>query len=165
MAPEQAAGQRLYHYVDGAWVDITDPVLSGTGKVCGRTASFSPFAVGQPRWPFRGFLQPVDNGGILNAMKAGAAVPIKFGVGGDRGLGILAAGAPSSYAIACPGGTAPDDIEQLVAAGTSSLSYSAASDTYTFVWKTQKSWAGSCRQFELELNDGTTHTAMFDFRK
>ncbi|MDR7158192.1 hypothetical protein J2X42_000886 [Arthrobacter sp. BE255] len=155
--------QHLYHFTDGAWKDIT--VSSKPGKVCGRTSSFSPFAVGQPQWPFRGFFQPVDNGGVLNAMKAGAAVPVKFGLGGNRGLGILAAEAPSSYAIACPGGPAPDDIEQTVAAGTSSLSYSAASDTYTFVWKTQKDWAGSCRQFELKLNDGTTHAAMFDFRR
>ncbi|QHK21248.1 hypothetical protein GU243_17740 [Pseudarthrobacter psychrotolerans] len=42
-------------------------------------------AVGQPKWPFRGFLQPVDNGGALNSMKAGAAVPVKFGLGGNRG--------------------------------------------------------------------------------
>ncbi|MHA7290694.1 PxKF domain-containing protein [Arthrobacter sp. MDT3-24] len=165
MSDDQAAGQHLYHYVGGAWADITDTALSGTGKVCGRTTSFSPFAVGQPRWPFRGFLQPVDNGGTLNAMKAGAAVPIKFGVGGNRGLDILAAGAPSSSAIACPGGAALDDIEQTMAAGSSSLSYAAGSDTYTYVWKTQKAWAGTCRQFTLGLNDGTTHTALFDFRK
>ncbi|WP_157768961.1 PxKF domain-containing protein [Pseudarthrobacter sulfonivorans] len=165
MSDDQAAGQHLYHYVGGAWADITDTALSGTGKVCGRTTSFSPFAVGQPRWPFRGFLQPVDNGGTLNAMKAGAAAPIKFGVGGNRGLDILAAGAPSSSAIACPGGAALDDIEQTMAAGSSSLSYAAGSDTYTYVWKTQKAWAGTCRQFTLGLNDGTTHTALFDFRK
>lgn len=160
---DQAAGQHLYHYVDGAWADIA--VRSTRGVVCGLTRSFSPFAIGQPRWPFRGFLQPVDNGGILNAMKAGAAVPIKFGVCGNRGLNILAGGAASSMAIACPGNTAPDDVEQTVTVGSSPLSYAASSDTYTFVWKTGKTWAGSCRQFELRLNDGTVHTALFQFRK
>lgn len=163
MTQAQAAGQHLYHYVDGAWEDIT--VSSSTGRVCGVTHSFSPFAVGQPHWPFTGFLQPVDTGAVLNAMTAGASVPLKFGVGGNRGLDILAGGAPSSSAIACPGGTAPDDIEQTVAAGTSLLSYNAASDSYTFVWKTEKAWAGSCRQLELRLNDGTVHTALFHFRK
>jgi hypothetical protein len=92
-------------------------------------------------------------------------VPIKFGVGGNRGLAILPAGAPSSSPIACTGGTATDDIEQTVEAGSSSLSYGATSDNYTYVWKTQKAWAGTCRQFTLGLNDGTTHTALFDFRK
>ncbi|WP_309109058.1 PxKF domain-containing protein [Arthrobacter sp.] len=162
MTEDQAAGQHLYHYVDGAWKDITSS--SSYGKVCGITDSFSPFAVGQPNWPFVGFQQPVDNDGVLNAMKAGAAVPIKFGVGGNRGPEILA-GAPTSTVIACPGGVTPDTVEQTVAAETSSLSYSADSDTYTFVWKTQKTWAGSCRQFELRLDDGSLHTALFDFRK
>lgn len=162
MTEAQATGQHLYHYVDGVWKDIT--VSSSHGKVCGVTDSFSPFAVGQPHWPFVGFLQPVDNDGVLNAMKAGAAVPIRFGTGGNRGLDILA-GAPTSTVIACPGGATPDAVEQTVAAETSSLSYSADSDTYTFVWKTQKTWAGSCRQFELRLDDGTLHTALFDFRK
>lgn len=163
MTEAQAAGQHLYHYVGGAWVDTT--VSSSTGKVCGVTHSFSPFAVGHPRWPFRGFLQPVDEDGILNAMKAGAAVPIKFGLGGNRGLDIFAAEVPSSSAIACPGGPTPDVVEQTVAAEASSLRYSAESDTYTFVWKTQKTWAGSCRQFEMRLGDGTLHTALFDLRK
>lgn len=163
MNDEQAAGQHLYHYVDGAWADIT--VRSSVGEVCGLTRSFSPFAVGQPRWPFRGFLHPVDNLGVLNAMSAGAAVPIKFGLGGNRGLYILATGAPSSVSIACPGNTAPDDVEQTVTPGSSALSYAASSDGYTFVWKTQKTWAGSCRQFELRLNDGSVHTALFQFRK
>lgn len=163
MTDGQAAGQHLYHYADGAWADIT--VQSSVDEVCGLTHSFSPFTVGQPRWPFRGFLQPVDNGGILNAMKAGAAVPITFGLDGSRGLNILATGAPSSVAFACPGNTAPDDVEQTVTPGGSSLTYNASSDTYTFVWKTQKIWAGSCRQFELRLNDGSVHTALFQFRK
>jgi hypothetical protein len=162
MTDEQAAGQHLYHYVDGAWVDIT--TSSSAGKVCGVTHSFSPFAIGQPHWPFQGFLEPVNNDGVLNVMKAGTAVPVKFSVGGDRGLNILAAGAPTSSAVPCLGAT-PDVVEQTVAAGASSLSYDAASDTYNYVWKTQKAWAGSCRQFVLGLDDGTVHTALFDFRK
>lgn len=162
MTEEQVAEQRLYHFVDGAWADIT--TSSSNGTVCGVTYSFSPFAVGTPHWPFAGFLQPVDNDGVLNVMKAGAAVPVKFGVGGNRGLAILA-GAPTSTAMACPGGATPSTVEQTVAAETSSLSYSAGSDTYTFVWKTQKTWAGTCRQFELRLMDGTLHTALFDFRR
>jgi hypothetical protein len=89
----------------------------------------------------------------------------RFSLWGDHGLNILAARAPSSSAVACPGGSTPDAVEQTVAAGASSLSYDAASDTYTYVWKTQKAWAGSCREFTLELDDGTVHTALFEFRK
>ncbi len=32
------------------------------------------------------------------------------------------------------------------------------------VWKTEKAWAGSCRQFILTLQDGTVHPAYFQFK-
>ena len=44
------------------------------------------------------------------------------------------------------------------------LTYDAASGQYTYVWKTQKSWAGTCRQFTLRLTDGTDHIALFKFK-
>lgn len=163
MTAEQAAGQHLYHYRDGLWEDIT--VSSSTGVVCGLTHSFSPFAVGQPHWPFRGFLEPVNNDGVTNVAKAGSAVPIKFSVGGDRGPAILAEGSPSSSAVACTANNVQDLVEQTVTAGSGSLAYDPGTDTYTYVWKTQKAWAGTCRQFTLELNDGSSHTALFDFRR
>jgi len=42
------------------------------------------------------------------------------------------------------------------------LSYDAATDTYTYVWKTQKSWSGRCGTAVVAFTDGTTHT--FDVR-
>lgn len=41
---------------------------------------------------FSGFLQPVDNLDTLNTVKAGAGIPVKFSLGGNQGLSILAAG-------------------------------------------------------------------------
>jgi hypothetical protein len=52
-----------------------------------------------------------------------------------------------------------------VTAGGSSLSYDAGTHTYTYVWKTDKAWANTCRQFVLGLNDGTFHRADFQFKK
>lgn len=164
MTAEQAAGQHLYHYVNDAWEDIT--MSSSTGKVCGLTNSFSPFAVGQPHWPFNGFYEPVNSSpGVSNTVKAGAVVPIRFSVGGDRGLDILATGSPSSSLVRCSDTSVSEAVEQTVAAGSSSLTYAAGADTYSYNWKTQKEWAGTCRQFVLELDDGTKHTTIFDFRK
>ena len=57
-----------------------------------------------------------------------------------------------------------DDIEQTVTAGASSLSYDTASGQYSYTWKTEKSWAGSCRQLIVRLVDGTEHTANFKFK-
>ena len=49
--------------------------------------------------PFTGFLQPVDNPPTVNTVKAGSAVPIKFSLGGNRGLAILAPGSPVVTAV------------------------------------------------------------------
>ena len=57
-----------------------------------------------------------------------------------------------------------DEIELTTTAGSSSLSYDAATGRYTYLWKTEKSWAGTCRQLALRLTDGTTHTANFKVR-
>ncbi|MGH9937989.1 MAG: PxKF domain-containing protein, partial [Blastocatellia bacterium] len=40
----------------------------------------------------------------------------------------------------------------------------AASDQYTYVWKTEKSWAGACRQLIVRLNDGSERVAYFKFK-
>ena len=53
----------------------------------------------------------------------------------------------------------------LMAAGGSSLSYDSGSDTYTYVWKTDKAWANTCRQLVVTLIDGTSHVANFQFTK
>ena len=45
------------------------------------------------------------------------------------------------------------------------MNYDAATDQYNYVWKTDKSWAGTCRQLVLKLGDGTVKTALFTFTK
>jgi len=116
-------------------------------------------------YKFTGFFQPVDNLPTVNTVNAGRAVPVKFSLGGNQGLNILAAGYPLSTQIACNTLATLDQIEQTVTAGSSSLSYDATSDQYTYVWKTDKSWAGSCRQLTVKLNDGTSHQANLEFKK
>jgi hypothetical protein len=115
-------------------------------------------------WPFTGFLQPVENAPVFNEMKAGRAVPVKFSLGGDRGLAILAEGYPQVVTTACPSGGAAADIEETVAADTSRLTYDAATGQYNYIWKTDKSWAGTCRKLVLRFTDGSPErTLLFDF--
>jgi hypothetical protein len=90
-------------------------------------------------------------------------VPVKFSLGGNYGLNIFAAGYSRAQAIPCDGGAPTDDIET-VSAGGSGLTYDAASGQYSYTWKTDKKWAGSCRQLVLKLVDGTEHIAGFQFR-
>src|SRR6185503_6257475 len=108
-----------------------------------------------PTYSFGGFLQPVDARPTVNSLKAGAAVPVKFSLGGNQGVNIFAAGYPKSQSIACDWTADVDGIETTVTAGGSSLAYDAASLTYTYVWKTEKGWAGTCRQLVLTFADGS----------
>ncbi|MDP1614627.1 MAG: PxKF domain-containing protein [Methylococcales bacterium] len=116
------------------------------------------------QFTFTGFFPPVDNQPTLNTVSAGRAIPIKFSLNGYQGLDIFSAGYPASVAVAC--GTAAEDvIEQTVTAGGSSLSYDAAADQYTYVWKTDKAWANTCRTLALKLSDGSYYRANFKFKK
>ena len=54
------------------------------------------------------------------------------------------------------------DVTETVTAGGSSLSFSG--DQYNYTWKTESSWAGTCRQLVVTLNDGSVHTANFKFK-
>ena len=116
-------------------------------------------------WPFNGFFQPVDNLPIVNVANAGAGIPIKFALGGDQGLDILAAGYPTSVEFTCDASAPSDAIESTTGAGGGGLTYDAATGTYTYVWKTQKSWANTCRRLVVKLDDGTFHYADFHFVK
>ncbi|MFL5804183.1 MAG: PxKF domain-containing protein [Roseiflexaceae bacterium] len=115
-------------------------------------------------YTFRGFFQPVDNLPVLNAVKAGSALPVKFSLVGNQGLTILAAGYPTSQPIPCDSAAPIDDIEQMVTAAGSSLAYDATNDQYVYVWKTDTAWAGGCRQLIVRLADGTDHRADFAFK-
>ncbi len=120
-------------------------------------------------YDFDGFYAPVNNKDasghnyILNAVKAGSAIPVKFSLGGDHGLDVFEAGYPRSQVIECNSRREVDGIEETVTAGASSLSYAAGTDTYNYVWKTDKSWEDTCRQLVVKFDDGTTARANFKF--
>jgi hypothetical protein len=113
-------------------------------------------------YAWNGFFAPVDNLPTLNIVKAGSAIPVKFSLDGNQGLDIFAAGYPRSQSVTC-NTAASDPIEQTVTANTSGLTYDATTDTYNYVWKTDKSWAGTCRQLVLTTKDGGVHRANFEF--
>lgn len=122
-------------------------------------------------YAWSGFFQPVDMG-VLNKAKAGSAIPVKFRLGGDQGMNIFDLGGagtlddyPRSQVITCGTNPEVDGIEQTVNAGGSSLSYDALADQYVYVWKTDKNWAGTCRQLVVKLVDGTYHRAHFMLTK
>ncbi len=115
-------------------------------------------------YDFTGFFSPVGNPPTLNVVNAGRAIPVKFSLSGNKGLNIFAANSPQSGVIPCDASAPAVNLTDTVTAGGSSLSYDAASDQYNYVWKTDSSWGGTCRQLVVTLNDGSVHVANFKFR-
>jgi hypothetical protein len=166
-----------YKYQDGQWFNFTanatfngnvvtlSLVDGGDGDADGvvnhEITDPGGVANAPPPFPFSGFFSPVNNQPILNQVKAGSAVPVKFALGGNRGLSIFASGYPKSQTVECNAHADVDGIESTVSANSSGLQYDAATGTYTYVWKTDKAWAKTCRQLVLKLTDGTVHRADF----
>ena len=117
-----------------------------------------------PQYAFDGFLAPVNNLPTVNTAKAGQAIPLKFRLGGDHRLDVLDDGYPLVRTVDCDSGSPLDEVETTVTAGASELQYDAVTGTYTYVWKTEKAWASSCRRLVLGLDDGSRHEAEFRLR-
>lgn len=111
---------------------------------------------------FNGFFKPIKMDGPNN-VKAGSAVPIKFSLNGNQGLNIFFTGYPKSQPTVVE---EQNDVTILetVNAGQSSLSYDATADQYTYVWKTDKAWAGKARQLMVKFADGNEYTVDFSFK-
>lgn len=112
---------------------------------------------------FNGFLSPVDPS-ALNVVNAGRSIPIKFSLNGDQGMGIFEAGYPASQQVACDSSMPTSSLEVAETAGDNGLSYDAATDQYSYIWQTSKSWAGTCRQLTIKFVDGTTQNISFKFK-
>ena len=113
---------------------------------------------------FTGFFSPVNNLPTINQMNAGRSIPVKFSLGGNQGLGIMAAGSPYSQQVSCSTSAPIADVESTETSGGSTLTYDSGSGQYNYNWKTESSWAGTCRVLTVKLIDGTEHTAYFKFK-
>ena len=152
---------QLFHFdaALGRWVDIT--TSRSVGAVCGVTSSFSPFAIGYTVFDFSGFFEPVSMDGS-NVAKAGQAIPVSFSLGGDQGLDVVTS---ARFVIEGSVANPTGEVLDAATAGRSGLTYNAATDRYTYVWKTQKAWGSKTGQFVLTLSDGSEHSFTVAFKK
>jgi hypothetical protein len=147
--------------VSGSVFPVGTTTVTATATDAAGNSSSCTFTV-TVRYNFTGFFPPVGNLPVLNSVNAGRAIPVKFSLSGDKGLNIFAPDSPYTVGINCDTTDPGVDIIETVTAGGSSLSFGG--DQYTYVWKTNSSWAGTCRQLVVKLNDGTEHRANFKFR-
>ena len=115
-------------------------------------------------WDFDGFTGTVKNPPAVNAVKASSTVSVQFSLAGDQGSAILAAGSPASADADCVTHDPTGPFQPTSAKAKPGLSYDAALDIYTYVWKTNKAWANTCRQLVVTLADGTSYSADFGFK-
>ena len=117
-------------------------------------------------YDFEGFLWPVRNRPHVNRWRAGLPVPIRFELGGDQGRDVIEDGWPQVAEVECGAGEEPVAGEP---AGHPrwfrELVFRHRRDRYVLLWKTERDWAGSCRQFMLKLDDGTVKRAEFEFTR
>lgn len=112
-----------------------------------------------------GFFQPVDMGGVVNLIKGGSSVPLKFTVW-DEGVEQTSTSVVKSFTqrtVTC--GTlsgAADEIE-IVTTGGTSLRYDATARQFIQNWQTPKK-PGTCMQATVTMIDGTTITANFQLK-
>lgn len=112
-------------------------------------------------YAFAGFAAPVDNAPIVNTAKAGSVVPVKFSLGGFQGYDIFAPDSPSTTAFDCTSNALLADVETAATSESEGLRYDALTDTYAYVWKTEKAWQDQCRTLTVTTADGAGHTALF----
>src|SRR5262245_27906144 len=103
--------------------------------------------------PFSGFFPPLSK----DDYNAGSTIPVKFSLGLNLGLDILAPGSPVSRQINC----SPNNCGANVGIGpwepTQSalgLQYDPMANQYIYYWKTSNAWSGTCRELDVILRDG-----------
>jgi len=111
---------------------------------------------------WNGFFAPVDVNGVLNTIKGGQTVPLKWSIPNGSGGWISSLDVVRSIKygeFTCSTVAPTDDIETTATGGTV-LRYDTTANQYIYNWQTPKT-AGKCYKLTVTLTDDTTHTALF----
>ncbi len=115
-----------------------------------------------------GFRQPVDMGTILNTVKGGSTVPLKFEIfQGNTEMTdtTLVTSVKPTLPFTCTTGTPEDAVEEIVTTGGTALRYSGSPDGF-FIdnWKTPSTSPNKCMDVKVTVVGGATLTGHFKFK-
>ena len=114
-------------------------------------------------WTLVGFLRPVSMGeGVVNSVKAGSTVPLKFEVhrGGPTGPQVTSeVGAITMRRVACGGSDSTEPVTAIASTGGTALRY--ADGQWVQNWATPAGGKGSCYRVTLTTADGSSVAAGF----
>lgn len=94
--------------------------------------------------------------------KAGSDVYIRYSLGGYQGSNPYSS-PPVSQQINCFN-KAPIGPAEPIQRYPGDPYYNSTYDYYTTIWRTNSSWAGTCRRLTLSFNDGSTQTIDYRFK-
>jgi hypothetical protein len=117
-------------------------------------------------WTLNGFYQPVDMGDVLNTVKNGATVPLKFELfsGTTELTSTSAVSSVTAKTVACGAFTGdPTDEIEMVTTGGTSLRYDSTGGQFIYNWQTPKK-PNTCYNVTMTATDGSTLTAYFKLR-
>lgn len=165
---------RLWHRVDtdgdgigDKWEDSTDPGYPDTSDniLCGTVESLSEFAMLEAAYQFVGFLPPLESPPVINATRAGGAIPIKFRLMHDDGYYISDLGAVTGiwYQTTPCGSTSENGVYDTDSTGSSGLRYDMDTNQFIYTWKTKKSMAG-CYSLTLEIYGFDQYVVYFELK-
>lgn len=130
-----------------------------SGNVATDTRNYTVLA-----WTLTGFYQPVDMDGVLNTVKGGSTVPLKFNVfAGDLELtdtSIIASFTTTQYVC---DGSQQETLIEVTTTGNTSLRYDEADGQFIQNWKTPK-LPGKCFLVTMTTQDGSTLVADFKLK-
>jgi hypothetical protein len=139
---------------------ITFTATDAAGNTATQTIAYTVLS-----WTTQGFYQPVDMGGVLNTVKSGSTVPLKFEVfAGATELTATSVVTSLTYkAITASSTTVTDEIELLATGGTV-LRYDATDGQFIYNWQTPKNSAGKCFRVTVTFQDGSSISADFKLK-
>jgi sugar lactone lactonase YvrE len=113
---------------------------------------------------FDGYLAPMGNDPVYNLVTAGTRVPMRFRLPDRNGGYVSDLTAFQSFNVATERCISSSTPLNDVATGGPGLSFDSATSTFTYNWDTNASWAGTCRNVNIRLIDGSRHTLYFKFQ-
>lgn len=129
---------------------------AGNSAAAQRSYTVSP-------WTLRGFTAPVDTDGVVNTVKGGSTVPLKFTVlAGTTPVTATTAVTFTTARTICSTGAPVDEVETTTTDNTG-LRYDTASGQFIQSWKTPKQ-PGSCYRTTMTGLDGSTISALFQLK-
>ena len=111
---------------------------------------------------FQGFNAPVQNPSVLNVLKAGRSVPLRWRVVDAQGAPVsnLTSANVGGIAISCPSAT---ENRIYTYGGSNAQLQNLGNGYYQLDWMASFSLRGYCRRLELNLGDGEIRPSLFKF--